>query len=121
MSFDIAKFCSEPSVKSLEEGLKKDDWLELGKRYEIEVRRHWRKAAIRNSVIQCLVHLKVLPESALSLCVEEDNANSIKKLELEVRLKEIEREREREDKQSVEREKERKFQLELLEKKAPIQ
>ena len=84
-SFDFEDFVKHPRVEGISEcALKKDDWIRLADNYVVSYKRSWKKASIRNAVIQKMVVLKVLDVSALSMCEEVTGETDleIRRLEL---------------------------------------
>ena len=129
-SFECEEFLTDPKVERLRECvLRKDDWMKLAENYDVPYKRSWRKAVIRNAVIQKLVVLKIFDVTALGLCeeLEDESDAEIKRLEIIMeekkillREKELEQEKMLREKELEQREKERQFQLQMLEKQAQL-
>ena len=119
-SFNVDNFVSEPSVFKLKECvMRKDDWMKLADRYEVEYQRSQKKSVIQNAVISELVNEEVLPNEALSLrALDNRDAVEIRRLELEYEMREREKDKlhELSLKQSEAEEKERERQREAEEK-----
>lgn len=86
---------------------RKDDWIDLATKYNVQIRPSWKKDKIKNVVLNDLVMKEILEEEALNLC-ESEPKESMALMELRLRYqreeKEMEREREREREEKRERE-----------------
>ena len=143
-NFDFEDFVQKPSTDKLAD-LLKDDWLTLADHYKVSVKSYWRKKKICSVVVDKLVELKVVDESAYELCEDGESLLEFKKLEFqekakerefqilmmekEIELKEQEakiKEQEAKikakecEREAKEREAERKFQLEMLQSRAAL-
>ncbi|XP_068240875.1 uncharacterized protein [Palaemon carinicauda] len=138
--FSISDFSSDPSVHYLRNHrMRKDDWMATLVRYDISVKKVWRKSQIKNLVINALIEKETLPEEDYDLLDEEGSQLALKQLELLYAREKQERDRqERREREELEREERReleeferkdrieqeeiehRYQLELLEKKRTI-
>ena len=132
-TFDIEEFKKSPTAEKLTScQLKKTDWINLANEYNIKYKQQWKKAKIKNEVIETLVTKEVLLDWALDLLEEIPGEvdPEVRKLELEfererlkfeqekfkLELEEREKEREEKEKERKEKEKERKHQLEMIDR-----
>ena len=107
--FDLDKFIDSPSVQALSGRVKKDDWVQLAKAYNIIIRSSWKKEDIKKTVLKFFVDKTILDKDAMNLCEQSAMSEDIRRLELE-----IEREK------MKDREKERDFQREMLDRRSKL-
>ncbi|XP_069993662.1 uncharacterized protein [Penaeus vannamei] len=108
-AFKFDEFVESPSLEAIEDcEVKKADWVQLARHFNVTIRAAWRKNEIKKAVIAHLVSSGLLEDDALMLCDSDDKS---------LRVMEIELEREK----MKDRERERNFQLQLMERKRELQ
>ncbi|XP_069996525.1 uncharacterized protein [Penaeus vannamei] len=107
-AFKFDEFVESPSLEAIEDcEVKKADWVQLARHFNVTIRAAWRKNEIKKAVIAHLVSSGLLEDDALMLCDSDDKS---------LRVMEIELEREK----MKDRERERNFQLQLMERKREL-
>ncbi|XP_069973541.1 uncharacterized protein [Penaeus vannamei] len=108
-AFKFDEFVESPSLEAIEDcEVKKADWVQLARHFNVTIRAAWRKNEIKKAVIAHLGSSGLLEDDALMLCESDDKS---------LRVMEIELEREK----MKDRERERNFQLQLMERKRELQ
>ena len=120
-TFSIEIFSDHPSVDYLRScSMRKVDWIEIARQYEIAVNCSDRKSQIKNAVLNKLWADEILPDEALELCDEQSDF-AVKQLELNYAREEKQKEREEKQKEREEKQKEREFQMQREEKEREFQ
>ena len=130
-NFNLEDFIENPSAEKLDsDQIRKVDWINLAKTYEISYKQQWRKAKIKNAVLESLVKLEIVDYEAMKLLedIPEEVNSEVRKLELEferdklrfeqerLKLELEDREKEREEKEKEREEKEKEKEREEKEK-----
>ena len=127
--FNLEHFLAKPSWEYIQvHKIRKDDWLALGRKFEIEVKSYWTKQRIIDTLVPVMVAQGIISDAAYDLVTSDVGAISKTESDIEfekVKLQQLEKQKEIERlrleketelelKRLEDKEKERQFQQDML-------